>query len=117
MNTRLKKLAIPGLRVVVGLVVAVQSALFAFSAAGAQAVARIGFPQWIRPVLGGSELVAAILFLIPATILAGGYALLFIFAIAAAIHFLHGQFDVSALVLYAVAVMVCLTHREAPHER
>jgi hypothetical protein len=34
-----------------------------------------------------------------------------------AIHFLHGQFDVSALAVYTMAVIVCLTHREAPHER
>jgi hypothetical protein len=117
MNTRLKKLAVPGLRVVVGLIVALQSAIFAFSAASAQAVARIGLPQWIRPALGGTELVAAILFLIPTTILVGGYALLFIFVIAVAIHFLHGQFDVSALAVYTMAVIVCLTHREAPPER
>jgi len=111
MKTRLKKLAIPGLRVVVGLIVALESAIFAFSASSAHEVAKVGFPQWIRPALGGSELAAAILFLIPATILVGGYALLFIFAIATAIHFLHGQFDVSALVIYAMAVIVCLTHR------
>jgi hypothetical protein len=65
-------------------------------------------PQWIRPALGGSEIVAALLFLVPATSVAGGYLLLAVFFFAAAIHALHGQYDIGGLIIYAVAVMACV---------
>ena len=122
MNLQLKKLTILGLRWVLGLVVLCQSAYFAFSSAGAHQFAETGLPHWLRPALGGSEVVAAVLFLAPAASLAGGYALLFIFAIAAGVHFLHGQFNVGGMVVYAMAVVVCMTHRynevaESPHDR
>jgi hypothetical protein len=122
MNPRTKKIAISGLRWVLGLVVLLESAHFALSPAAAHQFAKTNLPQWIRPALGGSEVIAALLFLVPAATLVGGYALLFIFAIAIGIHFLHGQFDVGGLVVYGMAVIVCLTHRkngalEARHDR
>jgi hypothetical protein len=61
-------------------------------------------PQLIRPVLGGAEIFAALLFLVPPARTIGGYALLVIFALAALIHILHGQTDVGGLVVYAAAV-------------
>jgi hypothetical protein len=65
-------------------------------------------PHLIRPVLGGFEVVAALLFLIPPTRKVGGYALLVIFLLAALIHILHGQPEVGGLVVYAAAVYVVL---------
>jgi hypothetical protein len=43
-------------------------------------------------VLGGAEILAAMLFLIPPTMTVGGYSLLVIFALATLIHLLHGDY-------------------------
>jgi hypothetical protein len=122
MNPHIKGWAISGLRLALGLVVLWQSAHFALSAGGAHEFAKTGLPVWIRPALGGSEAVAALLFLVPAVSLVGGYALLAIFAIAICVHFLHGQYEVSALIVYGMAAIVCITQRhgetgEARHDR
>ncbi len=69
-----------------------------------------GLPAWIRPALGGIEIVAAVLFLLPVTTVVGGYALLGIFLFAAALHVIHRWYDISGLVLYAMAVLVTLAH-------
>ena len=112
MSALLKKVAIPGLRWVLALVVLLESAHFAISPAAAHEFAVTGLPQWIPPALGGSEVIAALLFLVPAAIVVGGYALLFIFAIAVALHYLVGQYDVGHLVVYGMAVLVCITNRK-----
>ena len=91
-----------------GLVVLIESCLFVFSASRGHAFAESGMPHLIRPILGGAEIVAALLFLIPPMRTIGGYALLVIFALAALIHILHGQPDVDALVIYAAAVYTVL---------
>jgi hypothetical protein len=108
-------LAISGLRWVLGLFLLLESVHFAISHAA-------GLPPWIAPALGGSEAVAALLFLAPSASVLGGYALLFIFLIAAGVHVLHGQFDVGHLVVYGMAVIVCMTDRKKqasgmPHDR
>jgi hypothetical protein len=90
------------------LVVFVESCLFVFSASRGHALAKSGIPHLIRPILGGAEIIAALLFLIPPARMIGGYALLVIFALAALIHVLHGQPDVGALVTYAAAVYTVL---------
>jgi hypothetical protein len=111
-NALLKKLALPGLRWVLALVLVLESAHFAISPAAAQEFAGTGFPQWIPPALGGIEAVAALLFLTPAAAVVGGYALLVIFAVAIAVHFVLGQYDVGNLVVYGMAVIVCMTRRK-----
>ncbi|HKW90200.1 MAG TPA: DoxX family protein [Candidatus Acidoferrales bacterium] len=121
MNPRWQVLAIPALRWTLSLVLFIESLQFTFSRAAARQLAHAGLPQWLRPVIGGAEIIAALLFLLPATTALGGRLLLAIFVIVAAIHFFHGQFDVSLLALYAVAVLVCLAHRknpapDAPHD-
>src|ERR1700734_4168540 len=63
MNPRLKTLAIPVLRWVLALVLLLESAHFAISPAAARQLAAIGLPQCTAPALGGSEAVAALLFL------------------------------------------------------
>jgi hypothetical protein len=122
MNTNLTKISIPLLCWTLGLVVMLQSFEFVFSNSAAHFLAKAGLPAWLRPVLGGSEIIAAVLFLVPFTAAIGGYLLLVVFGLAALVHILHGQYGVEGLVVYAVAVLVCLTHtenrtREAGHER
>jgi uncharacterized membrane protein YphA (DoxX/SURF4 family) len=112
MNDRLKKIAVPALRWSVGLVVLLESCQFAFGTSAMRSFAKTGLPTWIRPALGSTEIVAAILFLVPAASVAGAYALLVIFLLAAVIHILHGWYDVGALVVYGMAVLVCMTQRE-----
>jgi hypothetical protein len=111
MNTRLKNISLPLLRWTLGLVVILQSWRFMFSASAAHFLAKAGLPLWLRPALGGAELLAAISFLVPFTTIVGGYLLLVIFALAAVVHLLHGQFGVEGLVLYASVVLVSMTTR------
>ena len=85
---------------------------------GAFAAVHSGMPPghltWVRLVLSGAEIVAALLFLIPWTTIAGAYFLEGIFAVAIAIHALHGDFaGLEFLVLYSAAVYVVLcAHQE-----
>jgi|HubBroStandDraft_6_1064221.scaffolds.fasta_scaffold1825269_1 hypothetical protein len=110
MNERIKSLAIPALRWCVGLIVLWQSWRFAFAVSASGEGAHSGLPTWIRAALGGAEIVAAALFLLPVTTLVGGYALLVIFFSAVVLHLLHGWYDVGTLVVYFMAVLVSLAH-------
>jgi uncharacterized membrane protein YphA (DoxX/SURF4 family) len=96
------------LRWVVGLVLLWQSWRFASSAASAHELAHMGLPHWTPLILGGAEILAAILFLLPKVGRIGGYLLLAIFLLAILIHVLHGQFEVGPLLVYAAAVFACL---------
>ena len=122
MNPRSKRIAVAGLRWTLGLVVLLESCELAFLPSQIQAFSRTGLPRWIRPMLAGSEIVAAVLFLLPFTRVAGSYLLLVVFLLAAAVHILHRQLDVGALAVYSMAVLVSLAHRneatpEAAHDR
>jgi hypothetical protein len=122
MNANLTRVSILLLRWTLSLVVTLESVLFVFSASAAHFLAKAGLPSWIRPALGGAEILAAILFMIPFTATIGSYLLLVIFALAALVHVLHGQYEVGGLGVYAVAVVVCMAHAEnktaeAGHER
>jgi hypothetical protein len=110
MNTRLAYFSTPLLRWTLGLVVILESFLFVFSAPAAHFLAKAGLPPWIQPVLGGAEILAAVLFLVPLTIAIGGFLLLVIFAFAVLLHILHGQYQVGELFVYAAAVIVCMAH-------
>ncbi len=111
MNAQLRKIAVPALRWTVGLVVLVESLKLAFGAEAIRHFARTGMPAWIRPALASTEILTAFLFLLPVTTVAGGYSLLVIFAFAGSLHLLHGEFDIGALVVYAMAVLVSMAHR------
>lgn len=64
---------------------------------------------WVRLVLSGCEMIAALLFLVPVATLVGGYLLMAIFALAITVHTLHGDLGgLEILVLYGVAVLVVL---------
>jgi hypothetical protein len=107
------RLALLGLRWTLGLVVVWQS----------YRLLRHTLPQvqggthtpltWIHMVLGSAEIIAAIVFLVPLTMVTGGYALLVIFLLAAVISLLHGSSDVSGLVLYGMVVLACLTNAKS----
>jgi hypothetical protein len=109
MNAQTQKLAIPTLRWTVGLVVLFESCRFVLSHGPING----GLPLWIRPVLGGGEIIASILFLVPFTRVAGGNLLLVIFAFAIFIHILHGQYDVGALLVYAATVGATMSLKDA----
>jgi DoxX-like family len=107
----LKRFAIPILNWTVGLVLLTESCVFVFSPAAAHAFGKTHLPHWIRPAVGGLEIIAAAMFLIPPVAVAGGYALLVILGFAALIHLLHGWYDIGSLVISASAVLVCLAAR------
>jgi DoxX-like family len=122
MNANFTRVSIPLLRWILGLVVMLQSFEFVSSTSAAHFLAKAGLPAWLRPVLGGAEIIAAVLFLVPFTALIGGYLLLVIFGLAALIHVLHGQYGVEGLLVYAMAVLVCMAYTEnrtaeTSHER
>jgi hypothetical protein len=122
MNQQRKHFAISGLRWTLGVIVLLESVHFAFSPSALHYFAKIGLPQWTGPALAGSEIIAALLFLAPATSLVGGYLLLFTFSIAVTVHCLQGEFDVGNLIVYGMAVIVCITHgkeevAQVAHER
>ena len=96
---------------VLGLVIIVESARFVFSSEAARAFARTGLPSFVRFVLGWAEMAAAILFLIPRAIVAGGWFLIVVLGLAIVIHVLHGWYDVGGLVVYAVATWVVMVGR------
>ena len=112
MNQGSTSVAVAGLRWVLGLVILLESVHFALAPAASREAANIGLPRWIPLALGASEAVAALLFLVPAVRLIGGYALLFILAIAVAIHLLHSQYSVGSLVVYGMATCVCMSYQK-----
>jgi len=94
---------------VLGLVILEQSARFVFSASAAKAFAATGLPNIVHIVLGWSEMIAAVIFLIPRATIIGGRLLLAILAFAIVVHLLHGWYDVSVLVLYAAATWAVMS--------
>src|SRR5205085_8329076 len=63
-------------------------------------------------MLAGAEAVAALLFIVPATLRWGAVALLAIFFIALAFHGLHGELQLTLLV-YAAGVFFVMVHGSA----
>lgn len=114
MSTLVTSKAVFGLQWTVGLVLIVQSLRLEFAPSAARHFAQAGMPLWMRPTLAWTEIAGAILFLLPFTTLLGGYLLLVIFFIAALLHVLHGEFDVSVLLVYAMAVLVSMAYRSNP---
>ncbi len=114
MNASLKRLAIPILHGSVGLVVLWQSyQTFHMTYAKLHAPDHAGALAAVRLALSGSEIIAAILFLVPFTAVAGGYLLLAIFALALAIHALHGDLSgMETLIVYSAAVLASLAYRQ-----
>jgi hypothetical protein len=60
---------------------------------------------------------AAILFLIPQTMIVGGWSLIVVLAGAVVLHLLHGWLDVGALLIYAVAAWAVMAGQSQPATR
>ena len=63
--------------------------------------------------LASIETIAALLFLVPRTMRAGGSCLLAVFAVAIVLHGIKGEFP-SQLLLYGVAVSFVMSHGRVP---
>ena len=109
-------ISIRALHLTVGVVALAGALGLAFSEEAIEGFACRGLPEWVRLALAWSEIVAAILFLIPRTLTVGGPLLLLVFFGAALVHIAHGEFNIGALVVYAVAVIVVMTHRKRMKE-
>jgi hypothetical protein len=115
MNQQLKKIAVPGLRWALGLVVlweACRELLHAIHAVHthSHAVSLVG----VRLFISSSEILACILFLYPRTRVLGGYGLLLIFVLAIGIHMAQRQWGILSLVVYAMAVLVTWPTNSGP---
>ena len=113
MKTPRPQVAIDALRLILGVVVLIQSFIFLFGGDSARFFVRPGLPEAIRVLLGWSEVVAAVLFLLPPTIALGGWALLVVFMAAIAIHLLHRQFEGGGLVVYVAAVLAVMAQQRS----
>lgn len=111
MNSRNRRTTLLGLQWVVGVVLIIESLRLAIDPLAGRHFARAGMPLWLRPALAWTEIAAAVLFLVPFTMMLGGYLLLVIFFLAALLHILHGEFDVGVLVVYGMAVLVSMVCR------
>jgi hypothetical protein len=103
--------ALLALQWVLGLVILAEAAAFAFSPGSAHTFAKTGLPDFIRLALAWGEMVAAILFLIPRMIVAGGWLLIAMLAAAVVLHLLHGWWNVGPLLVYAAATWAVMAGR------
>lgn len=104
-----EKRTISCLRWVLGIVVAWQSIATAWAAyPGIHASGHHGAHGWIRLILGSTETLGAVLFLLPRTLLLGGWILLAVFSFAILFHALQGEFNFGALLVYGAATIVCM---------
>jgi hypothetical protein len=92
------RLSISVLRVVLGVVLAGYSALLVAQ--------QLHGPAHLPLVLLGlTELIAAIVFLLPRMVRLGGIGLIVVFVLAASFHIAHGEYDVAYLGIYGAAVL------------
>src|SRR5215470_984675 len=103
MNSNRARCAMIALQWTLGLVILVESSLFAFAPGSAHAFANTGLPDVIRLVVAYAEIGAAVLFLLPRTLVAGAWLLIGVLAFAIVLHLLHGWWNVGALLVYGVA--------------
>jgi hypothetical protein len=105
--------ALTALQWVTGITVLVESSLLLSPVNAARTALHSGVPYWLLQTLAAAEITAAVLFLVPATVVAGGRALLAVFAVAALIHFAHGQYNLGVLAVYAAAVLAVIADRQS----
>jgi hypothetical protein len=104
-----RDLSLVSLRLLLGAVVLVRSCNLVMHGSGSAAATWSSGSHIL--LLGWIEIVAAILFLVPPTLVVGAWGLVAVFVCAAAIHIAHGEFDVGGLMIWAVAALVVLVHR------
>jgi len=96
------KIALTGLQWTLGLVILSESVLFLMPSAGHD-FARTHMPNFIRLILGCGEILGSVLLLIPRTTIRGAWILVAVFAVAIAVHLVHGMYNVGNLVIYTAA--------------
>ncbi|HEX8653335.1 MAG TPA: hypothetical protein VF708_21145 [Pyrinomonadaceae bacterium] len=109
MNSPALRRAFIAFHLTLGVVVFAQSLITvsgAFVAGGAR------HSNYALALFAGAEVLAALLFLWPATLRVGGCALLLIFAAAMAFHGLHGELQ-STLLVYTAGVVLVMVHGSA----
>ena len=111
MRTTVNKFALLGLQASVGLIIFAEAAFLAFAPAAIQAFARTGLPNSLRIILAWTEMVLALLLLVPRAMVVAGWGLILVFVFAAGVHILHGKMDVGALVIDAAAVLVIVSRK------
>jgi len=111
MNSGRIRSALLVLQWVLGVVILAEAAAFAFSPRAAHAFAKTGMPNIVRLVLAWGEIAAVILFLIPRTLIAGGWFLVAVLGLAIVLHLLHGWWDVGSLVIYAAGTWAVMAGR------
>jgi len=104
--------AMIALRWILGLVLLAESVRFAFSASAAATFAKTGLPQVVHLGLAWTEMLAAVIFLIPRTVIIGGWLLISVLAFAIVVHLLHGWYDVGALLVYAAATWAVIVWQQ-----
>jgi hypothetical protein len=116
MNRALHSSAVEARRWVLGLFLIWRSfLLFREIVSNIQVTGHIRFHTGVLLGISALEMIAAAMFLVAVVETAGGYLLLAVFALAAVVHILHGEFNMLAgLAIYGLAVAVCLTNRPHP---
>jgi uncharacterized membrane protein YhdT len=104
-----RKCSLTGLQWSLGLFLIYQCSVLLFAHAAAENFSKAHLPQWFRIGIAAVELLGALLFLLPPTMLVGGRILIGTFIVAAAVHLLHGQRDIFYLVIYGMAVLTVMT--------
>jgi len=96
------KIALTALQWTLGIVILIEAILFVMPGARHD-FARTHMPDVLRLILGWGEIIGAVLLLIPRTVSRGGWVLIAVFALAIAVHLLHGMYDVGYLAIYTAA--------------
>jgi uncharacterized membrane protein YphA (DoxX/SURF4 family) len=102
--------ALSVLRWVLALVLAGQAGMLLFYEPAISAFDRAGLPSMIRLMLGSGEIVASMLFLIPATRRHGAWGLLAMIGGAILLHLAIGSYSVGNLLIDGAAITVVLVH-------
>jgi len=97
----------------VGSIALIQAAIFLYALYSSENSTHKNLLYWIQSVLAGSEIVAALLFLIPRTFFFGVWALLVVFLFGVLLHVAHGEFSVGALLVYAAAALVVKAYKNS----
>lgn len=97
----------------VGSVALIQAAVFLSALYSSENPSHQNLLFWIQSVLAGSEIVAALLFLVPRTCLFGVWTLLAVFLFAVLLHVAHGEFNVGALLVYSAAALVVKAYKNS----
>jgi hypothetical protein len=100
--TQRSKCGLTVLQWTLGIVILIEAILFVMPASRHD-FARTHMPDVVRQVLGGGEIVGAVLLLIPRTVVRGAWFLFVVFVLAILLHLLHGTYNVGSVVIYAAA--------------